>query len=77
MLLAQVGVGKRTLKKCHSREIKIGTLVRYRYPNYDLGVVMDVKISRKKDKEPLYLIRWPETGETLWMSGILLEIVSK
>lgn len=38
---------------------------------------MDVKISRKKDKEPLYLIRWPETGETLWMSGILLEIVSK
>ena len=69
----RLGAGKRILKKSQNN-LKIGTLVRYRYPNWDLGVILEVKLNRKK--EYLYLVRWPETNETLWMSDILLEIVS-
>lgn len=56
--------------------VRVGTLVRYKYPNWDIGIVMRVKISPKKNREPMMLVYWPDTEEMVWMSPLLLEIVS-
>lgn len=51
-------------------------MVRYRYANYDIGFVVDIKISPKKNKEPMMLVYWPDTEEMVWMSPLLIERLS-
>lgn len=59
-----------------SGKFRIGTMVRYRYANYDIGFVVDIKISPKKNKEPMMLVYWPDTEEMVWMSPLLIERLS-
>ena len=56
--------------------VRIGSLVRYKYPNWDIGIVIDIKVSPKKNKEPMMKVYWPDTEEEVWMSPLLLDIVS-
>ncbi len=62
------------MKKSQDKKVRKGSLVCYRYPTWDLGIVLDIKLGKKN--EEIYLIRWPETNEELWMSGMLFEVVS-
>ena len=57
-------------------KVRVGSLVRYRYAQYDLGYVVDVKVSPKKNKEPMMLVYWPDTDEEVWMSPLLIEVLS-
>ena len=53
-----------------------GSLVRYRYPHYDIGVVLTVKPAAKLTGRPTLLIYWPDTDELATMTDLMLEVVS-
>lgn len=50
--------------------------MRYKYPHYDMGIVLTVNPAAKKRGRPTMLIYWPDTDELARMTDLMLEVVS-
>ena len=57
-------------------KVRPGSLVRYKYPDYDMGIVLTVNPAAKKRGRPTMLIYWPDTDELARMTDLMLEVVS-